>query len=116
MNFSRIICIISIWNIFTLPFRCKLLFDHPVNNESRILADIVTNLLVKYFEDEETYLSIIPLLQDENSHFLDDFIFNLFENVELRDFSHSILDDLDDSLRYKHVFNLIIIDNNSSLM
>lgn len=116
MDFSRIFYIISIWNIFTLAFRDELLIEQPVDDESNVLADIVTNLIVKYFEDDQTYLSIIPIIKDERSHFFDDFIFRLFENLALKTLSHSILDDFDDSIRNKHVFNLIIVDNNTSLL
>lgn len=116
MNFSRIFYIISILNIFTLAFRDELFIQQTDNKESGILADIIENILLKYFDDDPIYLSIIPLLRNEQPHFIDDFVLELFENHHLKKISHSILDKIDDSVRYKRSFYMIFIDDSSSLL
>lgn len=117
MKLSRIFYIISMWNIMTVAFCAEQLVNQSqsVDDESTVLANIVTNLLIKYFEDDHIYLSIIPSFRNEESYFLDDFIFRLFENCTIKELSHSILQKLDDSVRYKHSFYLIFISNNESL-
>lgn len=116
MKFSQIFYIVSAWNIFTLAFHNDLHVKQSVNSESSVLADIITNIIVECFKDDEIYLSIISsLTQNDESHFLDDFIFKMFEKFALKNFSHSILNKLVNSVRFNHVFNLIFISNNVSL-
>lgn len=115
MRFSQIFYIISFWNTIALSFRNELFVNRSANDESTVLADIVSNFLIKYFKDDQIYLSIIPPFRNEESYFFDDFIFKLFENLALKNLPHSILHKLDGKVRYKHSFFLIFISDNESL-
>lgn len=116
MKFSQIFYTISTWNIFTFAFHDDLHMKPFVNSDSDILADTVTAIIVDCFKEDEIYLSIISsLTQNEKSHFLDDFIFKMFKKIALKNYPRNILNELDNSVRFKRGFNLIFISDNVSL-
>lgn len=115
MQYLTLFYQILFWNVFVHAAHYDLHTNISVNNESGILANIVSNLLDKYYESDQIYLSIISSLRQYGEmYFLDDFISILFENHRLKNISFSFLISFDTSLQFRRVFNIIFISNHSS--
>lgn len=85
--------------------------------ESVVLGEIITNYLIKYFSEDQIFVSIIllPSKKDRNN-FEEDFFANLFDNPALTEFAHSTLNKLDNTIRgHRNAFNIIIVDGSESL-
>lgn len=93
----------------------KLSIDQSKTEKSMILSDIVTNYLIKYFDNEKTFVSIIyPASHKiEQKYFWHDFFHYLFDDPTFTRFDHNALHKLDDSIFNKREsFNIILIDEN----
>lgn len=86
------------------------------SDESVILSGIITNFLIKYFSDEQIFISIIIEPSQKEQNFQQDLFVNLFDDAALAEFAFSITYALDDMIRsHRNAFNLILIDNTKLL-
>lgn len=88
--------------------------NQPVNDESVVLNQIITNFFTKYFSDDQIFVSIIivPSKRDQNR----DFFYSLFNNQASAEFSYNILDKLHHTTHDNwNSLNLFVIDDSKQL-
>lgn len=102
---------------FATSSQHSFVIDQSATDESVVLGEILTNYFIKYFSDEQIFISIIlPPSKKAKNHFSSDFFVELFDDPALAEFAYSTLDRLDDSIRdHRRSFNLIITDDWNSL-
>lgn len=85
--------------------------------ESVVLGEIITNYLIKYFSEDQIFVSIILTRSEKDqNNFEDDFFANLFDVPAMTEFAHNTLDKLDNTIRdHRNAFNIIIVDGSKSL-
>lgn len=103
--------------LFANSYQYELAIDQLKPDESVTLGEILTNFFIKYFSDEEIFMSIIlPPSQKVDNHFLSDSFVELFDDPLLTKFAYNTLDKLDNSIRdHRRAFNLILTDDWNSL-
>lgn len=117
MNFFRILFICTISIGVALRSHDNFKIEQSDTDESVILGEIITNYLIKYFSDEQIFVSIVlaPSKTDQ-SDFQEDLFVNLFDNPQLTEFAASTSDGLDCEVRdRRNAFNLILVDDSKSL-
>lgn len=117
MNLFRylLICATSIG--FILSSRSYFEIEQSNTDDSVILGEIVTNYLIKYFRDEQIYVSIVlPPSKYDQFNFQEDLFVNLFDSPQLTEFASSTLERLDNTVQdHRNAFNMILIDDSESL-
>lgn len=116
MNIQTILFIFILRMKFTVAPN-KFGIQQSLTDDSFILSEILTNFLLKYFSDEQIFISIIVSpSQVSHSLFQSDFFENLFDEPALSEFPYNILEQLDESVDdHRNAFNLILIDNHEML-
>lgn len=113
-----IILLISIvFAKYAFGMTCDIKIQQNEMSEQLILAEIITNYLIKYFSDEQTFVSMIlaPSEKDQQ-YFYEDFFKDLFDHPTLTEFPHNIQYHLDNAVRdHRSAFNIIFIDSSESI-
>lgn len=117
MNFLRILIICTISIGFTLSSCNDFEIEQSNTDESVILGEIITNYLIKYFSDEQIYVSIVLAPSNfDQFNFQEDLFVNLFDNPKLTEFASNTLDRLDNTVQdHRNTFNMILVDDSESL-
>lgn len=116
MNIQIILFFFILKMKFTLA-RYNFVIEQSSTDDSFILSEIITNFLLKYFSNEQIFISIVASpSQESNGLFQSDFFENLFDDPALEEFPYNILQQLDDSVYdYRNAFNIILIDSHETL-
>lgn len=120
MEFKTLLVFISLHALVAHALHNKFIIDQPKTDKSVVLGEILTNFLIKYFSDDQIFVSIIftaaQELELEQKYFLNDLFQNLFDDPILTQFDHNAVEKLDHSIRGKrNSFNLILINVRESL-
>lgn len=115
MSSSNVLAILYLhFFTLTIAFQQNIILNQSETESDVIPHKITTNYIVKYFADEEVYLSIVCSSENKHHFFkkslLDNFISDSFPT-----FSYNILDKLDTSVHLRHAFNVILIDDYEDL-
>lgn len=113
------LCMILATISFCIGFYSCLYIDsalnQPVDDESVVLKQIITNFFTKYFSDDQIFVSLIilPSKRDQNR----DFFYSLFNNNQASaEFSYNILDKLHHTTQdNRNSLNLFVIDDSKQL-
>lgn len=118
MNFQLLTLLFIIYVSLVLSSHNNFKIEQSVSDESVILGGIITNYLIKYFSDEQIFISFILESSQSNqmNDFEEDFFENLFDDPVLTGFAYNILEKLDNEIHgHRSAFHLILIDNSKSL-
>lgn len=91
--------------------------ESKVDNKTIILNEIIGNYLLKYFNNEKVFVSIVLSSSNNYQKYLQaDLIRKLMMNSKISNFSFNVLNTVDQSRQGNiKVFNLIIAESNISL-
>lgn len=125
MNFSIVLvlflayqgCAFYLQNNFPLKSINNFDIKPSRDDESVVLRKILINYIVKYFSEDQIYISIVVgTSTKERIYFHDDFFYNLFHDPKMENFTYNVLDGLDDTVRDKRsAFCLILTADTKSL-
>lgn len=109
--------IIVFFATISIKIECSLFLNENRKDEIIIPAEITSNFLQKYVDSEEVFLSYsFYALNVEQEFFQEDLFMHLMLDPKLENFSHNILEQLDQSRKEnKFALNLIFIDESASL-
>lgn len=117
MHFFGILLTILIqFFVFIVATQHHIALNQREPFESVTLSKIIANYLIKYFGDEEMYISIVAPPSDKRVSFEEDFFRKFLHDVTLLKFGYNCLDKLDTSRFRRNAFNLIFIDTHLSLL
>lgn len=111
MHLLKIAIAFSILILFSYGFQTRLTAEQLTSSGSEVLSKIIANYLIHYFDGQEFVSFVMPSSIREQSHFQDDFIRNLFDNLTLSMIDHDILDTLGDTIHRRRSFNVILMEN-----
>lgn len=117
MNSPVTLLLLFVCSGYTLHPRSNFVFQESPSENSAVLSEILANYIVKYFGDEEIFLSIIlGSSNNERNHFHTDLFYHLFDNPNLKEFPYNVLYSLGNVAGGKRsAFGLILIKDTDSL-
>lgn len=91
--------------------------ERPKTSNAIILSEIITNYVVKYFSKEKYSVTLVlKSLKNDEFHFEEEFFDHLFNQLDQAEFSHNIIDKLDNTTYdNRNALNLILVDDCDSL-
>lgn len=109
--------------IFSISVECEKEFHKVFTiqkniDQSAILSELIANYLIKYFDDEENFISIIIASSEvDQRYFQHNSLDLLFSQPKIREFSHNILSTIEISNRTeRNIFNLIFVEGSKCLL
>lgn len=90
--------------------------DHFELGKSIILGKIISNFLIRYFGEDQIFISIVLASSSKHRrYFHGDLFVNLFGNPVLRKFASNTMYKLDDAIPdHRNAFNLLLVDDSES--
>lgn len=118
LRFKMKLLLFLIFNI--LCVKCSLILNmekSDIDNKTVILNEIISNYLLKYFNNEKVFVSIVLSSSNNHQKYLQaDLIGKLMMISKVGNFSFNVLNAVDQSRQGNiKVFNLIIVVSNVSL-
>lgn len=91
--------------------------ENSISNDSVILGEIIANFLIKYFSNDQIFVSVLlPPSGGRQQYFQHDLFDHLFYHPGLTENSFCILDKVHTTTGgYEKILNIILVKNSSTL-
>lgn len=101
---------------FALDLYKNVDMDHLELGKSVILGKIISNFLIRYFDDDQIFISIVLASSSKHRrYFHGDLFIKLFDDPVLKKFASNTMYKLDDAIHeHRNAFNLLLVDDSES--